>query len=86
MKSRQRVLEGVVTSAKMTKTIVVRVKRTKRHSLYIKSFRTSKKFKAHDEEQKAKEGDRVKIIESRPYSKTTHFRLLEIVRRGQAEE
>ena len=86
MRSRQRVLEGVVTSAKMTKTIVVRVKRTKRHGLYIKSFRTSKKFKAHDEEQKAKEGDRVTIIESRPYSKTTHFRLLEIVRRAEAEK
>lgn len=84
MKSRQRVLEGVVTSAKMTKTIVVRVKSTKRHGLYVKTFKTSKKFKAHDEEGRAREGDLVKIVESRPYSKDTHFKLLEVVRKSQA--
>jgi small subunit ribosomal protein S17 len=85
MKSRQRVLEGVVTSTKMTKTIVVRVKRTKRHGLYIKSYKTSKKFKARDEEGQAREGDLVKIVESRPYSKDTHFRLLEVLRKSQAD-
>ncbi len=84
MKSRQRVLEGVVTSTKMTKTIVVRVKRTKRHDLYIKSYKTSKKFKAHDEEGQAREGDLVKIVETRPYSKDTHFKLLEVLRKSQA--
>ena len=82
MRSRRRVFEGVVTSAKMEKTIVVKVSHTKRHPLYIKSFRTSKKFKAHDENKEAREGDVVKIVESRPYSKDKHFRLLEVLRKA----
>jgi small subunit ribosomal protein S17 len=84
MRNRGRVLEGVVSSAKMKKTIVVKVVRTKKHSLYIKSSKTFKKFKAHDEEQKAREGDVVRIVESRPYSKDKHFKLLEVVSRGEA--
>ena len=84
MQNKGRVLEGFVTSTKMTKTIVVQVERIKKHGLYTKSFRAFKKFKARDEKQEAKEGDLVKIIESRPYSKDTHFRLMEIVRKGKA--
>jgi small subunit ribosomal protein S17 len=84
MKSRRKILVGVVTSNKMTKTIVVKVERIKKHALYGKSFKGFKKFKAHDEKGEAKEGDLVKIIESKPYSKDTHFELLEVSRKSQA--
>lgn len=70
---------GVVTSAAMDKTIVVRVERKKRHPLYGKEMRQSKTFYAHDEKNEAKEGDRVTIIETRPLSKLKRWRLVKIV-------
>ncbi|MFC1514540.1 30S ribosomal protein S17 [Candidatus Omnitrophota bacterium] len=84
MEAKGRVLEGFVTSCKMTKTIVVKVERIKKHGLYVKSSRGFKTFKAHDADQEAKEGDLVKIVESRRYSKDKYFRLLEIVRKQKA--
>ncbi|MBN2120099.1 MAG: 30S ribosomal protein S17 [Candidatus Omnitrophica bacterium] len=81
MKSRRKILEGVVTSAKMQKTIVVSVERIKKHSLYQKSSRDHKKFKAHDDEGKAGPGDLVKIVECRPYSKDKRFKLLEVIKK-----
>lgn len=70
---------GVVVSAAMDKTIVVRVERKKRHPLYGKEMRQSKKFYAHDEERKAKQGDRVVIVETRPLSKLKRWRLVEVL-------
>ena len=70
---------GVVVSASMQKTIVVRVERKTRHPLYGKEMRQLKKFYAHDEENKAKVGDRVVITETRPLSKLKRWRLVEVV-------
>ena len=75
-----KILEGVVVSDKMDKTISVLVKAKVSHQLYKRSVVKSKKYKAHDKNNEAKEGDRVKIIESRPYSKEKSFELLEIVK------
>ncbi len=70
---------GVVVSAAMQKTIVVRVERKTRHPLYGKEIRQLKKYYAHDEDGRAKVGDRVKIVESRPLSKLKRWRLVEVL-------
>lgn len=74
---------GVVVSDKMDKTIVVEVENVKVHSLYNKRMKRHKKFKAHDENNECKVGDRVKIMETKPYSKTKRWRLTEIVKKGK---
>lgn len=66
---KRRVLRGVVVSNKMDKTVVVRVDRLKMDSKYRKRYKVSKKYKAHDEENKLKEGDLVEITENKPMSK-----------------
>jgi small subunit ribosomal protein S17 len=73
---------GVVTSAKMEKTIIVKVTRLVQHKLYRRVIRVSKKFYAHDEERKAKAGDTVRIVETRPLSKLKRWRLAEVVTRS----
>jgi small subunit ribosomal protein S17 len=73
---------GVVTSAKMEKTIIVKVTRMVQHKLYHRVIRVSKKFYAHDEERKARQGDTVRIIETRPLSKLKRWRLAEVVTRS----
>ena len=78
--SKKRILEGQVVSAKMKKTIVVRVQRHKKHPVYKRDSKTYKKFKAHDEKEQAHEGDFVRIIESRPFSKDKKFRLIEVIK------
>ncbi len=70
---------GKVVSDKMDKTIVVAVETYKEHKLYHKRIRYTKKYKAHDENNQAKIGDTVKIMEIRPLSKDKRFRLVEIV-------
>jgi small subunit ribosomal protein S17 len=70
---------GVVVSAAMDKTIVVRVDSIKAHPKYKKVIRRSKKFHAHDEQNQAKTGDVVRIVETRPLSKTKRWRLAEIL-------
>ena len=70
---------GKVVSTSMDKTIVVLVETYKNHPLYKKRVKYSKKYKAHDEENKAKVGDIVKVVETRPLSKTKRFSLVEIV-------
>lgn len=72
----KRVLQGVVVSDKMAKTVVVRVERRVAHPVFGKTIRTSKKYSAHDEENRFKEGDAVKIIESRPLSKTKKWQVI----------
>ena len=75
----RKVYQGVVVSDKMDKTVVVEVSTYKKHPTYGKRVRYSKKYKSHDENNKAKMGDVVRIMETRPLSKTKYFRLLEIV-------
>ncbi|UVI29807.1 30S ribosomal protein S17 [Paenibacillus spongiae] len=70
---------GKVVSDKMDKTIVVAVETYKKHNLYHKRIKYTKKYKAHDENNEAKIGDTVKIMETRPLSKDKRFRLVEIV-------
>lgn len=79
---RKQALVGVVTSAKMQKTIVVRVTRSVSHPLYRRVIRLSKKFYAHDEQNEARPGDTVRIVSSRPLSKLKRWRLAEIVARS----
>ena len=74
---------GDVVSDKMNKTIVVRVKRRFRHPQFKKVVTAYSKFYAHDEKNEAKVGDRVRIQETRPLSKTKNWRLVEIVERTQ---
>ncbi|MDQ0418200.1 MULTISPECIES: 30S ribosomal protein S17 [Thermoactinomycetaceae] len=77
--TRRKVRIGKVVSDKMDKTIVVSVETYKRDSKYGKRVKFTKKFKAHDEENTAKAGDLVKIMETRPLSKDKRWRLVEIV-------
>jgi small subunit ribosomal protein S17 len=75
----RKVQVGKVVSDKMDKTIVVAIETYKKHELYHKRIRYTKKFKAHDENNQAKIGDIVKVMETRPLSKDKRFRLVEIV-------
>ena len=72
----------MVTSAKMQKTIVVKVTRLVQHKLYHRVIRVTKKFYAHDEKREARQGDTVRIVESRPMSKLKRWRLAEVVTRS----
>jgi len=76
---------GEVVSNKMTKTIVVRVERRFPHAQYKKIVTAYNKFYAHDEKNEAKIGDRVRIEETRPLSKTKCWRLVEVVERAAQE-
>ncbi|MFD1408360.1 30S ribosomal protein S17 [Kroppenstedtia eburnea] len=78
-RNRRKVRVGKVVSDKMDKTIVVAVVTYKKDPLYGKRVKYSKKFKAHDEENRAKAGDVVKIMETRPLSKDKRWRLVDIV-------
>jgi len=69
-------LKGVVVSAKMDKTVVVSVSRFIKHPLYGKFYKVSKKYKAHDEDNKYKAGDKVEIVETKPISKDKHFKVI----------
>lgn len=82
MRERRKAFVGTVTSDKMDKTVVVSVTRVSRHPLYGKVIKTSKKFKAHDENNDAKTGDRVRIRECRPISKDKSFFVEEILERS----
>ena len=73
---------GEVLSNKMAKTIIVRVERRFAHPKFKKVVTGYKKLYAHDEQSEAKVGDRVRLEETRPLSKTKHWRLVEIVERG----
>ena len=82
---KRRAVVGTVVSDKMQKTIVVKVDRRVRHSLYKKYVEKSRRYKAHDENNEAKVGDLVTLIESRPLSREKRWVLQSIVRKaGQA--
>ena len=74
--SKGNILKGVVVSDKMDKTVVVVVSRFVKHPLYGKFYKISKKYKAHDEENKYKIGDKVEMIEVRPISKDKRFKVI----------
>jgi small subunit ribosomal protein S17 len=76
---------GVVTSNKMNKTAVVSVERLVRHPLYKRAFKKTSTFMIHDEENRCKIGDRVRIVECRPLSKSKRWRLVEILEAAQVE-
>lgn len=79
----KQVLQGIVVSDKMDKTIVVEIVMRKLHPLYNKYLTRSKKVKAHDETNDAKMGDVVRVVETRPLSKEKRWRLAEIVERAK---
>jgi small subunit ribosomal protein S17 len=72
----KRVLQGVVVSDKMEKTVVVQVSRRMAHPIYKKTIERSKKYAAHDEQKKFKIGDKVSIIESAPISKSKRWKVV----------
>ena len=74
--SKGNILRGVVVSDKMDKTVVVAVSRFVKHPLYGKFYKVSKKYKAHNEENKYKIGDKVEIIETKPISKDKRFAVI----------
>ena len=82
MRERRKRLVGCVVSNKMDKTVVVKVESLKRHPLYHKVIKKSKKFKAHDAYNSCQVGDMVRIVESRPLSKEKRWIVEEIVKRA----
>jgi small subunit ribosomal protein S17 len=83
---KRKVREGLVVSDKMDKTVVVAVETRKVHPLYKKSIKFTKKYKAHDENNACKSGDKVKIVETRPLSKEKSWRVTEIMSKKETVE
>jgi small subunit ribosomal protein S17 len=79
----RKVRTGMVVSEKMDKTVVVRIDHSFRHSTYQKTVRKSSKLKVHDEANDAHVGDKVRVMETRPLSKTKRWRVVEIVERAK---
>tara|TARA_R110002072_G_scaffold184968_1_gene341660 strand:- start:706 stop:975 length:270 start_codon:yes stop_codon:yes gene_type:complete len=74
---------GIVSSNKMEKSITVTVERRQKHPMYGKFIKLTKKFHAHDEDNQCNIGDTVKIMETRPISKSKRWRLVEIIERAK---
>ncbi len=83
---KRKVREGLVVSDRMDKTVVVAVETRKVHPLYKKAIRVSKKYKAHDENNACKIGDKVRIVETRPLSKEKRWRVTEIMSKKEVAE
>jgi small subunit ribosomal protein S17 len=83
---KRKVKEGLVVGDKMDKTIVVAVEARKVHRLYKKAIRVTKKYKAHDEKNACKIGDKVKIVETRPLSREKRWRVIEIMSKREVAE
>jgi len=79
---RKKTLTGIVINDKMDKTVTVLVERLTQHSTYKKFIRKRKKFKAHDEQNACRIGDKVLIVESRPLSKDKHWRVRKIIEKA----
>jgi len=82
-RGRRKTRVGVVVSHAMDKTVLVRIDRTMRHPLYKKTVARSSKLAAHDEANEAHVGDTVRVMETRPLSKTKRWRVVEIVERAK---
>lgn len=74
---------GFVVSNKMDKTVTVTIERRKQHPMYKRVIKRSKKYKAHDENNECNEGDKVRIVETRPLSKTKRWRVVEILEKAK---
>jgi small subunit ribosomal protein S17 len=83
---KRKVREGLVVSDKMDKTVVVAVETKKVHPLYKKAVRVTKRYKAHDETNACKIGDKVKIVETRPLSREKSWRVTEIISKREVVE
>jgi small subunit ribosomal protein S17 len=81
-RNKRKEIQGKVVSDKRDKTISILVERKIKHPLYGKVMKSSKKFQAHDENNECKVGDIVKVMETRPLSKTKRWRLVEILERA----
>ena len=79
----RKVLQGLVVSDKMDKTVVVEVENRVKHAVYGKVMRRTSRLKAHDEANDAHQGDRVSIMETRPLSATKRWRVVEILERAK---
>lgn len=83
MRNDRKVREGIVVSDKMDKTIVVAIATMVLHPIYKKRVKKTTKFKAHDENNVAQVGDRVRIMETRPLSRDKRWRLVEVLERAK---
>lgn len=83
MRNERKVREGIVVSDKMDKTIVVAIETMVLHPIYKKRVKKTIKFKAHDENNVAQMGDKVKIMETRPLSRDKNWRLVEILEKSK---
>ena len=82
-RARRKVRTGVVVSDRMDKTVVVRIEQTVRHALYGKTYRRARKLHAHDEQNDAHTGDKVRVMETRPLSRTKRWRVIEVLERAK---
>ncbi len=82
-RARRKVRVGLVVSDRMDKTVVVQVEDLRAHNLYRKVLRRRRRFQAHDEVNECRNGDRVRIMETRPLSRTKRWRVVEIVERAR---
>lgn len=82
-RNKRKEMVGVVVSDKMDKTVSVAVERKTQHPLYKRTIKKTKTFKAHDEENQCHEGDKVRIMETRPLSKTKRWRVVEIIEKAK---
>lgn len=82
-RKRRKIREGLVVSTSMEKTVVVAVTERVSHARYFKTVQQTKKLYAHDEENNARLGDRVRVMETRPLSKKKRWRLVQIVERAR---
>jgi small subunit ribosomal protein S17 len=82
-RNQRRELVGIVVSDKMDKTVTVAVERRTQHPLYKRVIKKTKTFKAHDEENQCNEGDKVRIMETRPLSKTKRWRVVDIIEKAK---
>ncbi len=82
VRGHRKVRVGVVVSAAMDKTITVAVEGVRQHRIYKKAIKNTRKFKAHDPENKCNVGDEVRIAETRPLSKTKRWRLIEVIKQA----
>lgn len=86
MDNKRKTRVGTVISDKMDQTVVVSVQKLTRHPLYHKTIKQVVKYKAHNKNNESKEGDVVRIVETRPLSKEKRWRVVEIVKKGETVE
>jgi len=86
MEKKHKTRAGRIVSNKMDKTVVVAIETSKHHKLYKKTIKRVVKYKAHDENNECRQGDMVRIIETRPLSRQKRWRVAEIITKGEVAE